>query len=265
LLKGVPLIHDFALAGKYLVFCISPVRLNILPLLARVKSYSEALEWHPELGTEILIVDRETLEVVSRSEVDPWYQWHFANGCESSDGSLSISLVRFPDFQTNQNLKEVASGRIETPAKGTLWDLRIDSQSARLLEMNQSVSRGCEFPTLQPQDVGQPWRYSYLAVRHPDRADDDYELFGAIARFDHQTGILTETNIGVNYYPGEPIYAPDTQNVEKGWILTIIYDGNRDASEVWIYDANRLDGEPICRLALPEIIPLGFHGTWQPA
>jgi carotenoid cleavage dioxygenase-like enzyme len=263
-LSGIPLIHDYVLAGKYLVFCIPPVRLNGLPVLARLKSYSDALEWRPEIGTEILVIDRDSFSVVSRAQAEPWYQWHFANGCELVDGSLSIALVRFENFQTNQNLKEVVSGQIQTPARGTLWHLRLDPRSAKILEMAEVVSRGCEFPTINYQEAGQPWRYTYLAVRHRDKAEDDQELFGAIARFDHQTGKFTETTQGVRLYPSEPIYAPDADCPDRGWILTVVYDGDRDISEVWIYDPERLEASPVCRLGLPEVIPLGFHGTWKP-
>lgn len=265
-LKGVPPLHDFALVGKYLVFCISPVRLNPLPVLARLKSYSDSLEWQPEMGTEILIVDRDTLEVVSRSTAEPWYQWHFANGCELPDGSLKLSLVRFADFvQTNENLREVASGQIKTPALGTLWELRLDPVTAKVLEMAEVSSRGCEFPTVQPEEVGQPWRYTYLSVLHKGKTAADRDLVGAIARFDHESGNLTEAIVPETHYLGEPLYVHDADRPGEGWILTLAYDGERDRSEIWIYDANHLEAMPVCWLGLPEVIPLGFHGTWKPA
>ena len=43
----------------------------------------------------------------------------------------------------------------------------------------------------------------------------------------------------------------------------MVYDGNIHQSQVWILASDRLDGEPLCRLALPSVIPPGFHGTWQ--
>jgi carotenoid cleavage dioxygenase-like enzyme len=264
-LDGVPLIHDFVMAGRYLVFCIPPVRMNAIPVLARIKSFSDSLQWQPQKGTQILVLDKDTLQVVSRSEAAAWYQWHYANGYEQSDGSLIVHLVRFPDFQTNQNLKEVAGGAIQTPAKGTLWQLRLDPQTGKLLEMAELHDRACEFPTVQPQEVGKPSRYTYLSIRRADLADNDSELFTAIARFDHHRGILTEADLGRDRYPNEPIYAPDCDNPEKGWIVTVVYDGTTDSSEVWVYDADGLDREPACRLALPTVIPLGFHGTWRSA
>jgi len=262
-LDGLPLIHDFVLAGKYLVFFVSPVRTNPLLLLAQLKSFSDCLTWQPQLGTQVIVIDRDTLEVVSRNEAEPWYQWHFGNGYVDNSGTVVVDLVRFEDFQSNQYLKEVATGQTQTSSKGTLWQLRLDPQSGKVTQMQQMVDRGCEFPSVAPHEVGQASRFTYLAVHRSD-ADISQEFFGAIARFDYQTGNLMVSDLGDNCYPMEPIYAPDPQNPEKGWILTVVFDGNRSSSEVWVFDSDRFD-EPVCRLALPSVIPMGFHGTWKPA
>lgn len=261
-LKGVPVLHDFAIAGRYLVFCIPPVRIQVLPLLARVKSFSDAMAWQPELGTEILIIDRETLQLVSRTTTDSWYQWHFGNGYEDAAGLIHLEIARYPDFQTNQRLKEVAHGQIQTSAVATLWRLCLDPRSGRVVSMQQVLDRSCEFPVSRPQDVGQPFRYTYLSGHRPS-SQLRTELFNTIARFDYQTGTLTEADLGDDRYPTEPIYAPDAQQPEQGWILTVVYDSHHDRSELWIFDSDRLEAEPVCRLALPHIIPIGFHGTWQ--
>ncbi len=71
--------------------------------------------------------------------------------------------------------------------------------------------------------------------------------------------------MGENRYPAEPIYAPKPENPDLGWIVTVVYDGNTDTSEVWVFDSDGLDREPICRLSLPSVIPPSFHGTWKPA
>lgn len=70
-LDGIPLVHDFVLAGRYLVFFIPPVRLNLLLPAMGLSCFSDALEWKPNLGTQIIIIDRETLDIVSRNETEP--------------------------------------------------------------------------------------------------------------------------------------------------------------------------------------------------
>jgi all-trans-8'-apo-beta-carotenal 15,15'-oxygenase len=263
-LNGLPMIHDFVLAGRYLVFCVPPVRAQVLPLLARVKSFSEAIAWQPQLGTEIIVVDRDTLTEVSRIQTEPWYQWHFGNGSEQADGTISIDIARYDDFQTNQRLKEIVSGTLQTPAVATLWNLRLDPRLGRVIAMEKLCDRSCEFPINDPNEVGQPSRYTYLSVHQQD-TDTCSQLFDGIARFDHHTQTLTETSLGNHRYPVEPMYAADALNPDQGWILTVVYDAEADRSEVWVFASDRLDDQPVCRLELPAIVPIGFHGTWQAA
>jgi carotenoid cleavage dioxygenase-like enzyme len=261
-LKGLELIHDCVLAGRYLIFCIPPIHFDLLPLIARLKSFSDAMTWKPDRGTEIIVCDRTTLQVISRSHTDPWFQWHFGNGYELPDGSVVIHLVRYPDSQPNQRLKEVASGQLQTAADSLLWQLRLNPQTGQVLEMEQVCDRPCEFPVTAPQEVGQPSRYTYLSL-HRQGTNTRTEIYDAIARLDHQTGTLTEADLGNHHYPTEPIYAPDADQPDQGWILTVVYDGNTHSSEVWVFNAAALDQEPVCRLALPQVIPPSFHGTWK--
>ncbi|PSB29090.1 hypothetical protein C7B69_09540 [filamentous cyanobacterium Phorm 46] len=262
-LDGIPLLHDFVLAGKYLIFFVPPVRLNLMPVLAGIGSYGDSFEWKPELGTQILVFDSETLSLVSRSETEPWFQWHFANGFVNEDGSVAVDFVRYADFQTNQRLKEVATGETSTNAEGTISRVHLNPLTGKVTAVEELLDQACEFPVVPAGQIGQASRYIYLAM---NRADVDIvaELYGAIARLDTETRNLTIADIGENRYPAEPIYVPDISS-EKGWILTVVYDGNSDKSEVWIFDSDGLSRAPICTLELPGVIPLGFHGTWKSA
>ncbi|NEO60472.1 MAG: hypothetical protein F6J98_08540, partial [Moorea sp. SIO4G2] len=79
----------------------------------------------------------------------------------------------------------------------------------------------------------------------------------------HKTGTLIVADLGENRYLSEPVYAPDSLNPDQGWILTVVYDGNSDTSEVMVFSRNTLNQEPICRLGLPKVIPFSFHGQWK--
>jgi all-trans-8'-apo-beta-carotenal 15,15'-oxygenase len=260
-LKGTPLIHDFVMAGPYLVFFISPVYLDVLPLLLRWKSYSDALRWQPDRGTQVLIVNRETLELIQQGEADPWYQWHYANGFVDQDGKIVVDVVRYADFQTNQFLKEVPSGQTKTSAPSALWRMRVNPQTAAVEKAWCLDDRPCEFPVVSPTSVGKPARYTYLGARSDQSRITD--LFDAIACFDHEQETLTLSNLGSGRYPSEPILVPNPHQAEMGWLLSVVYDASRHASELWIFESNAIADEPLCRLALPEAIAFSFHGTWQ--
>lgn len=258
------MIHDFVLAGQYLVFIIPSVRLEFLPILTRLKTFSEALVWEPKQATQILIIDRNTLQLVNRLEADPWFQWHFSNGYVTEDRTLIIDFVRYADFKTNQYLQEVATGKTQTLAKSTLWRLEINPTSGKLLSQEEVLNRHCEFPTVTPPEVGTKNNFTYLSL-YPKDINPVEEILGTIARFDHRDQTLTEANIGKNCYAMEPIYAADQYNPQQGWVLTVVYDGNQNQSEVWVFDADHLDEEPVCKLRLPSVVPNGFHGTWKSA
>lgn len=261
-LSGFPLIHDFCLAGNYLVFLVSPVRINLTPIILGLKSFSEAMQWKPELGTEILIFNQDSLDLVSRGKTDPWFQWHFANGYVNQEGNIITDFIRYENFDTNQFLKEVTSGYTKTFAKGTLWSLTINPQTAQVINNQQLSDFIGDFPQVSPQKIGQPWRYTYLNV-HRYGVKTGEELFNAIACFDREINDMRIADMGANCYPSEPILVPAKDNPEKGWLLTVVYDGNTHSSEVRIYQSDRLFEPPVCRLALPAVIPHSFHGTWK--
>lgn len=60
--NNVTMVHDFVMCGKYLVVLAYP---NVLEGLSDVflgrKSIGESIRFRPQLGTEIFIVDRNTM------------------------------------------------------------------------------------------------------------------------------------------------------------------------------------------------------------
>lgn len=251
-LAGLPLIHDFVLAGEYLIFCVPPVQLQLLPLLLRQQPFGGAFHWEPQRGTEVLIIDRTTLNLVHRVTTDPWYQWHFGQGYQDREGYVNFRVARYPDFQTNQFLKEVAAGTIKTPAAATLWQVRLDPKTGQILTQEQILDRSCEFPHSDPI---YPERFTYLAL-HAAGVSAPLDLLGGIGRLDHHTGTLTEIPWRVGCYPTEPL-------VVGPWLLTVVYDRGLDQSQVEVYRAEDLAAGLVCQLGLPSVVPPGFHGTWS--
>ena len=260
-LDGVPLIHDMVLAGRYLVFCISPVRLKLFPALLQLRSFSDSLTWRPNKGTEIWIFDCETLERVSRNEAPPWFQWHFANG-SLEQGDIVLQLVRYPDFRSNDLLATVPRGFLAEDLGGELWQLRIDPQTAQLKEQTCLYGQTCEFPIVMPGEVGQPPNYIYFDA-HRSEVNTTGELFGALAQLDMRSGEVVRFDFGESRYITSPVCVPASLgNSGSGWVLVLVFDGDRHRSELWIFPAEAIEKGAIARLALPEVIPFGFHGTW---
>lgn len=261
-LERVALVHDFGLAGPYLVFLVPPVILNVLPIVTGTQSFSDALQWRPQYGTQIIVVDRETLTEMTRFTTDPWFQWHVGNGYQDQDGHLVIDYVRFANFDTNRWLQEVATGHPQTPAPGYLWQLRLDVEARKVIANTQRYDQECEFPIVADHEVGQPASALYLSSMAAAK-QNVAETFDSLVRIEAGTGRVTQVTFGTGYYPSEPIVATDPQQPEHGWMMTVVYDAQKHQSTVQIFAAQQLDAGPLCVLALPDVIPAGFHGTWQ--
>ncbi|WP_072622352.1 carotenoid oxygenase family protein [Spirulina major] len=258
-LDGLPVLHDFCLAGRYLVFFVSPVRVNLLTVIFGQGSYCDAMAWRPELGTQILIFDRDTLTLVTQKTADPWYQWHFSNGCEHPNGTVQIDYVHYDDFTTNQYLREVPSGVIRHPAPGSLRSLCLDPRTGAIIHQTTLCETWCEFPTVHPEQVGQPWARSHFSVKVGPNPEQ--ELYRALGTCDRTTDTLTITELGPHHYPSEPVYIPNPTGPDS--LITVVYDSHTHQSEVWLYHSDDITAGPICRLALPQPIPHSFHGIWR--
>jgi carotenoid cleavage dioxygenase-like enzyme len=261
-LEGNPLIHDFVVAGSYLVFFIAPVEIAMWPVLLGMSSFCEAMHWRDEKASQILIFERENLTLVARGTTDAWFAWHFANGCQTKDGNLLIEVCRYSNFKTNQFLKEVATGSTNTLAKSELWQIVLNPLTAKVISDKKILSRHCEFPIVPPKLIGQPWQLTYLSLNH-EEVQQGNELLSTIGSYDRNRDELQLAPIPKDSYACEPIYVLNKSDYRSSWLVTIVYNGLLQTSEVQIFKASNLKFGPLCRLELPQIIPPSFHGTWK--
>ena len=53
-----------------------------------------------------------------------------------------------------------------------------------------------------------------------------------------------------------------TDQEDAGWVLDVVWNGSRSASDLVILDASDLS--VLCVVELPLAIPHGLHGSWSP-
>ena len=52
--------------------------------------------------------------------------------------------------------------------------------------------------------------------------------------------------------------AADGRGEDEGWILSVVYDATRDASDLVILDATSFGGPPVATVHLPARVPVRF-------
>jgi carotenoid cleavage dioxygenase len=85
-------------------------------------------------------------------------------------------------------------------------------------------------------------------------------------KHDLRTGSTEAHTFGPGTHASEGVFVPasDDAGEGEGWVLTVVYDEGRNASDLVVLDATEFAGTPVARVTLPQRVPFGFHGSWIP-
>ncbi len=258
---GFAFIHDFAITQNYCIFFQNPVDFNPFPFLFGFKGAGECVKFQPEKPTKILVVPRNPRsgEKISTLETKSGFVFHHANAFER-DGKITIDSIAYPTFPEVEPNKDFRDVNFDTLTPGQLWtfelDLKTQQVTSKLIE-----PRCCEFPTINPANVGYPYRYVYMGAAHTLNGNAPLQ---SILKLDRETGKQQLWTVAPTGYVNEPVFVPRPGGTQEddGWLLAMIYDGERDRSAVAILDAADLNKGAIAMLHLTHHIPYGLHGSW---
>jgi carotenoid cleavage dioxygenase-like enzyme len=137
------------------------------------------------------------------------------------------------------------------------------------LEQWQVDDRCVEYPTSDPVCEGGPFRYGYTVEVAPnsDRSVDREVDHLGLLRFDMARDEVASWHPGQYRTASEPLFvrAVDGRSDDEGWLLTMVFDASRGASDLYVLDASSFGRRPPQAVVhLPEAVALPFrsHGTW---
>ena len=119
-----------------------------------------------------------------------------------------------------------------------------------------------DLPSIDRRHTGRPNRHGWRVETRA--ADDDVNLGGAI-HIDPVSGAETRWDPGPAISTGEWLFVPTGDGEGEGVVMTFSYDRSRDASDLVVLDARNIASGPLARVAIPQRVPYGFHGTWVSA
>ena len=121
-----------------------------------------------------------------------------------------------------------------------------------------------EFPRIDDAVAGLP---APVRLLHPARRPrPTTRASTGLIKYDLVRDESIRFDPGEHRSPGEPVFvkAADGRGEDEGWILSVVYDATRDASDLVILDATSFAGPPVATVHLPARVPFGFHGSWVP-
>jgi len=244
------MIHDFAITDRDVIFLDLPVVFSAERALQGTMPFA----WSDAHGARVGVLPRRgTGADVRWMEIEPCYVFHPRNAWREGD-AVVLDAARYPE------LWRATAADFRT---ATLHRWRIDPGKGRVDE-EPLDDRGVEFPRVDARREGLPHRYGY-AVRY--EAGPDGAAFHALVQHDLARGTVRQHDFGAARTPGEAVFAPASPAAgeDEGWVLSLVYDAGRDASDLVVLDASRFDAPPVATVPLPQRVPFGFHGSWLPA
>jgi len=254
---GVLLNHDFIITGRWLVFCLGPARARLLALLSGFRSFGDSIRFHSDEPTRVVLVPRDG-GPPTVIEAEPWFQYHFAGAFDDGD-DVVVDLVRYPDYES-----------IEIPLKhfrrldfsgvtSRLWRHRI-SPKRRTVEAHEVAPVNLEFPQVDARRATGGYRAVYASF-----ASSTNQFTSGIGRLEVTTGATDVHDFGPARYATEPLFVPRPGGTEEddGWLLALVYDPERQASDAVVLDARAPSKGPLCTAHLPVNTGISFHGCWR--
>lgn len=249
------MMHSFAITQHYSVIMDLPLRFEFANMngwkLYEVGSRFGVLPRHATSSDEVHWFDAETGMI-----------FHTANAWEEGDEIVLIAC-RSRRFQF-QGLSTVTGKGPQTNENETrtfLYEYRFNLKTGKTNE-RQLLDQVVEFPVINVAKTGYPTRYIY-AARFIYRGPTSY--MDGVVKYDVQTSTHTfHSHQGL--LGGECVFVPRAKAIEEddGYLVTFLYDEKTHQSQFVMIDARTMAAEPVCRIAAPQRVPFGFHGTWFP-
>ena len=257
---GFSFIHDFAITPHYCLLLQNSVSFNPFPFLFGLKGAGECVSFNANQPSKLIIIPRTSpYENMKVLETNAGFIFHHINAFEEENKIYldSICYDSLPQVQPDVDYKEVDFDGLDP---GQIWRFKIDLNSNNI-EKEMIESRCCEFPYINPNNVGRKYRYLFTGATHQDQGNAPLQ---AILKLDLLTGEKQLYSFAPEGFISEPIFVPKPKATEEdqGWILVMVYDGKQHRSDIVILDGENLNKEPLATLHLKHHIPYGLHGNW---
>ncbi|PZN93302.1 MAG: carotenoid oxygenase [Alphaproteobacteria bacterium] len=251
-----PMIHDCAITARFVIILDLPITFSIAAARAGM---SMPYAWNTAHPARVGLLPREgSAEDVIWCAVDPAYVFHPCNAYDLPDGQVVM------DVSVHDRLF-VAEGS-ETPGGSIVtFERWICDPRTQRVERHVIDTVPQEFPRCDERLTGQPYRYAYTVSLDEGRSAPG-DVCGVFAH-DLQEGTRTSHDFGAGRIPGEFVFVPRAANAAEndGWLMGFVLDTNSDTTDLVILDAGDIARPPVAVVAMPQRVPLGFHGNWVAA
>jgi carotenoid cleavage dioxygenase len=187
-------------------------------------------------------------------EIAPCYVFHGLNAYDEGDGVV-FDVCRLADlWRSGSNTLD--------PSRITLHRFRFDLAAGSVKEETLD-ERAMDFPRVADARVGRKHRFGFSLRFASEKPGAESEA--GLLKLDLERGSSEAHEFGAGCVPGEPVFVPAAgadPNSDAGYVLSYVHDENTGRTQLVVLDASAFTSKPLARIALPQRVPYGFHGSW---
>jgi len=248
--QGGTMLHDIGLTDRHVVIMDQPCVFDLdVAMSGRPLPY----RWTDDYTTRFGVLPREgEADDIQWFEVETGYVFHPLNTFERADGTVVMDAVRHDRmFDTDP------CGPNEGPTHLRRYEL--DPATGRATETVLD-EHPVELPRIDERRTGREHRYGY-AIAWGEAGEP-----GPTYKYDLQAGTTEVLDHGPGRGSLEPVFVPRDGGTaeDDGWLVQVVYDADRDGSDLVLTHAQDLGAGPVAVVELPQRVPFGFHGNWVP-
>jgi carotenoid cleavage dioxygenase len=245
------MVHDFAVTATRVVWFDLPVVFDLSTLGTR--PFPAAWDRGHQARVGVMPRDGSDADIVW-IDIDPCYVFHPANAYDDADGNVVLDVVRYDDMFATDPFGP-------STATGTTFDRWTIDPRGRTVSTERLDDVSQEFPRIDDRIMGRPHRYVYVAAVG---MGEQWQSPTGLRKHDVVSGTTVVHDVGSARHASEPVFVPAASDAgeDHGWVLSVVYDEARDASDVIVVDATDFAAPPVATVHLRSRVPYGFHGCW---
>ncbi|MEQ7153662.1 carotenoid oxygenase family protein [Brevundimonas aurifodinae] len=248
-------LHDFTATERHLIFVLQPwvFARNQMPVLTQ-------FDWRPEMGTQVLVVDKADLSATRVYELPTFSFFHLGDGWTEGDGTIRFDVAANDDVTfAVEGARVLVAGRGVVPGSPSVLKLVTLHPDGRADLASSGVA--AEFPKGDPRRAGLERSLSvHVAGERGARP-----LPNGLAIQDWKTGRSHAFAFDDTQIMEEAVFVPKpgTTTERDAWLVAPSINLAEGVTELHVFDVAAVEAGPVATWRADVALPAGFHGAWR--
>ena len=248
-------LHDFTATERHLIFVLQPWVFDHggMPYLTQ-------FAWKPEMGTQVLVVDKADLTSRRLYELPTFSFFHLGDAWVEADGTIRFDVAANADNTfAVEGARVLVAGRGTVPGQPSELKLVTLHPDGRADMASSGVA--AEFPKGDPRRAG---RERSLTV-HVAGERGGRPLPNGLAIQDWKTGRSHGFAFDDSQIMEEAVFVPKPgkSDEREAWLVAPSINLAEGVTELHVFDVASVEGGPVATWRADVALPAGFHGAWR--